>query len=201
MRSQAMNARELVLIGCFGAVGAALEISIGTLLHTFRVVPFKGLLMASILVVLFVASRLFIGRRSAPFLVGAVVAALKMLSPGAGFLTVVTAILMEGLVVSLVLAAGSARRPILPILAGVGTALYTIAHKFLINGLIMGSKVIELYLSVLEDVSVLLGLAPSDSLWLLVPLIALHVTVGGVAGFIGWKLGRHLLRVTHHESP
>jgi hypothetical protein len=124
-----------------------------------------------------------------------------MLSPGAGFLTVVAAILMDGLVVTAVLAAGSARRPVLPVVAGMATALYTIAHRFLMNGLIMGSEVVELYLGVLEDVSALPGMAPSDSLWLLVPLIVFHVAVGGIAGFIGWKLGRHLLRVTHHESP
>jgi hypothetical protein len=198
---RAMNARELVLIGCFGAAGAALEISFGTLLHVFSIVPFKGLLMASLLVVLFVASRMVVGRRGAPFLVGAVIAALKMLSPGAAFLTVVLAILMEGFVSFVVLAAGSVKRPLLPVLAGVCTAFYTVAHKFLLNGILMGSDIYEIYIRFLEDAFLILGLNPSDSLWLIVPVLLFHAVIGATAGYFGWKLGRYLCRATHREDP
>ena len=195
-----MNAKELVAIGCFGAAGAALEISLGTLLHVFRIVPFKGLLMASLLVVILVASRVFTGRRSAPFFVGAVVAALKMLSPGAIFFTVTIAILMEGFIVFIVLASSSLKKPLLPVLAGICTAFYTLAHKFIINGILIGSDIFEIYLKVLRDASLILGIEPSDALWLLVPIVILHAVSGAVAGYFGWKLGHYLHRVARSEK-
>jgi len=196
-----MTARELVIVGIFGAAGAALEISVGTFLHTFPVLPFKGMFLASLLAALFVAVRIVTGRRGAPFLVAAVIAALKLLSPGAGFMTVVLAILMEGVTAGLVLAVGTMRGPLVPILAGMSTALYTVAHKFLVNGLLLGSEIYGIYLGFLEDASVLLGLSPSDALWLLVPVLVLHLIAGGAAGLLGWRLGRRLLRITHRENP
>lgn len=195
-----MNANELVAIGCFGAAGAALEISLGTLLHVFRVVPFKGLLMTSLLVVILVASRIFTGRRSAPFFVGAVIAALKMLSPGAIFFSVTIAILMEGFIVFIVLTSNSVKRPILPVLAGICTAFYTLAHKFIINGILIGTDIFEIYLKVLRDASLILGMKPSDALWLLIPVVILHAASGAVAGYFGWKLGHYLCRVARYEK-
>ncbi|MCD4776468.1 MAG: hypothetical protein K8S15_10535 [Candidatus Aegiribacteria sp.] len=197
---KAMNAKELVVIGCFGAVGAALEISLGTLLHTFKFVPFKGLLMTSLLVVILVASRILTGRRSAPFMVGAVIATLKMLSPGAVYFTVTIAILLEGFTVFAVLSAGSVEKPFLPVLAGICAAFYSLAHKFLINGILMGSEIFEIYLKLLRDASLILGMKPSDALWLLVPVFFLHVAFGSAAGYFGWKLGNYLRRVTRYEK-
>ncbi len=191
----AQQTRMLVTTAVFGALGGVVEITLGSVLHSIPVLPFRGLLMSGILAVILVASRIYCGRGSAVFRVGAVIALLKIISPGGVLLSPACAILLETLAVGGVFAGSGKITSIRAAAAGVAGCLMSLVHKLIFQGIIMGMGIIRMYREVLQSGAAIMGIAAEHYLLLIGPIILLHLIVGIISGSQGVKLGRHLKRI------
>lgn len=183
------SVRQLVYIGVFGAIWGAVETTLGAVLHTLNV-PFSGVVLTGIGLIIALVGRLFVPAPGSTLLIGAVTAFVKMFSVGGIVLTPMIGILAESLIAEIVLTA--TRRPSRPsfVLAGGLATLWPFVHPFLTQGILAGAGILEIYNRTITNGARLLRLDPSAILLVLAGLIAVHLGIGVVAGFVGWDVGR-----------
>jgi hypothetical protein len=181
--------RELVYIGVFGALWGAVEITSGSLFHVLNV-PFTGLVLAGVGITIALIGRLFVPRRGSLLAIGVITALLKMLSLGGVVLTPMIGIIAESLIAELALSAlGTSRRASF-MAAGSLATLWPFVHPFLTQGILAGSGIFTIYQRTIQKGAQTLGLPASAVFYVLAALIALHLALGLVAGFLAWDAGR-----------
>jgi len=193
--------RDLVYVAIFGALWGGLEMSLGAYLHLLHL-PFAGVLMGALGLLLALVGRLFVPRRGSVLMIGVVAALLKMLSLGGIVLSPMIAILAEAVLAELVLLAF--RRPGRGAfaLAGALGVLWNLFHPFLTQGLMAGRGIVTVYGWALESGARLLGISPGGVGLILVSLVAIHLAVGALAGVLAWDVGRLVQsRVLAREEP
>ncbi len=188
------SVRELVYIAIFGAIWGALELTLGSYLHvifppladTFLV----GLIMASLGAVVALVGYHFVPRTGAVFMIGIITAVLKMISLGGVKAGPLVAILAESLLMELGLYV--ARKPSRWgfVLAGVLAVSWNFFHKFIMMYVLMGKGVYEVYSSMVKEGASLLRIDVAYALVIIVFLFLIRIVAGGLAGWIGWDLGR-----------
>lgn len=186
--------RELVYIAIFGAIWGALEITLGSYLHvifppladTFVV----GLVMASVGMVVALIGRLFVPRTGSVLMIGIVTAILKMISIGGVKVGPLAAILIESLLAELALFVARTPRRWGFIFAGALATSWNFFHKFIFMWLLFGRGVYEVYLKMIAEGARLLRIDLRYGLVIIVALLLVRVVVGGLAGWLGWDLGR-----------
>lgn len=174
-------------VAAFGALWGALEITLGSFLHSLRV-PFSGAVMASVSAGLLVAQRQVMPKRGAAFATGAVAALCKTLSPGATILGPMFAILMESLMVEIALFAFP-RAALSAAIAGALAVTWAASQKVLVQVLLYGSTIIDLYVEAFIKVADWLGLSKEAPYWFVVGLLAVIAVIGAVAGLFGRSAG------------
>lgn len=187
------SVRDLVYIAIFGALWGGLEASLGSYLHVLRV-PFTGVIMASLGLVLALVGRLFVPQRGSVAMIGVVTALLKMLSLGGVVLNPMIGILAESALAELTLSAK--RRPARGTfaLAGALGVLWVFFHPFLTQGILAGRGIVTVYGWAVASGACLLGLAPEAIGAILVSLLAIHLGAGAVAGLLAWEVGKAVQR-------
>jgi len=193
------NTRELVTIAVFGVLWGIVEISLGTLLKSFRV-PMSGVILGSIGLGIALIGRLFVPRKGSTFFVGVIACILKLFSLGGVIIGPMIGILSEALIAESVLSLGGKPRRALFILAGALGVLWTFAQPFVTNPLLYGRSVMITWLNMLDQGSRLLGLNNDAILLIMLGLIAIHLALGGLAGLLAWGVGRQL-QVRMGRSP
>jgi hypothetical protein len=188
------SVRELVYIAIFGAIWGALELTLGSYLHvifppladTFLV----GLIMASLGAVVALVGYHFVPRTGAVFMIGVITAVLKMISLGGVKAGPLVAILAESLLMELGLYV--ARKPSRWgfVLAGVLAVSWNFFHKFIMMYVLLGQGVYEVYSSMVKEGASLLRIDAAYALLIIAFLFLLRIVAGGLAGWIGWDLGR-----------
>lgn len=175
-----------------GSLWAAIEITVGSLLHNLRI-PFGGTLLAAGGVLLMTAA---LQRWQAPGLVwrAALIAALmKSISPSAVILGPMVGIFSEGVI--LFLAVSLLGRGPAGCLAGGALAVsWTLAQKILLLLVTYGLDFIALYEGLIRFAARATGwrsLGPAD---IVLGLLAVQASLGAVAGLTGWWLGRRPTR-------
>jgi hypothetical protein len=153
--------------------------------------------------------RIFVPRRGTTFFTGIVAMLLKLFSLGGVILGPMIAILAEALVAEIALSffQRPSRRVFL-LTGGVGT-LWVLVHPFITNPLLFGRTAFVVWLDLLDAGSRLIGLDTSAVVGILLFLVALHLVLGGFAGWLAWDLGRQLharmgksfSTATHSISP
>ncbi len=185
--------RELVLIGTFGALWGVVETTLGSVLHLANV-PFKGIILGGIGVMILLIGRLFVPRRGATLAMGIVTAVLKMFSLGQFVINPMLAIFIEALLAEIVLSLHRApgRRAFL--LAGALAISWNFFHPFLTWGILAGQGIVTIWTSTIENGSRTLGLSPNLA-WLIVAiLLGIHALGGLLAGWLGWQVGEQIRR-------
>jgi len=194
--------RQLVLIGVFGALWGALELSLGSALHAFDV-PFSGLFLASVGIAVALIGYRFTRQRGAVLQIGLVAALMKAASIGGNILNPMIGILAEALVVELVLAVTRGRGLASFMLAGAFGALWPLIHPFVTQGLLAGRGIVTVWGWLVEDGVAFLGLPPEAALIIVAILAAIHLAVGCFGGLVAWQTAERVARrggVQHAQS-
>jgi len=184
--------RELVLIGIFGALWAVVETTLGSALHVAHV-PFKGVILGSIGLMVLVIGRLYIPKRGATMAMGLVTAVLKLFSLGQFVYNPMIAIFMEAFLAELMLslAGQPSRRSFL--LAGALAISWNFFHPFLTWGILAGQGLATLWTETIDEGAQTLGLSPDAVLLIVALLLGIHLLAGLLAGWLGWQVGQRIL--------
>ena len=197
--------RDWVTIGLFGALWGVVEAVLGSYLHeifpsTVSVFP-TGLVVGSMGVIVALTVRHFVPRRGAILMVSVVAAILKLLGLGKNKIGPVTAILIEGCLMELAL--WPARTPArwAFVLAGALGVGWSLPHRFIMQRLLRGQAIVEVYTRIVQEGSRLLGLETSVAWVVLAVYLLVHVILGGVGGWSAWTLGGAVSRRMGHRGP
>lgn len=197
-----VNLRHLVLIGIFGALWGALELSLGSALHALDV-PFSGLFLAAVGIAVALIGYRFTGRRGSVLQIGLVAALMKAASIGGNVLMPMIGILAEAAVVEVVLTLTRGRHLGSFVLAGAFGALWPLVHPFVAQGLLAGRGIVTVWGWLLEDGVAFLGLPPEAALVIVGILVALHMAVGSIGGLVAWQTSERVARRSgiQHAQP
>lgn len=175
----------------FGSLWGALELTLGTFLHTLHV-PKTGLMMVSLSLILLLAQRSIYPLRGSTLAAGVIAACIKSLSPGGIVLGPMVGILSEALIVELCLLA-QPRGLFSSVLAGSLAVLWSQLHSVFKLWVYYGKDFIDVFIRLVEkffrvEWSMTLGWA------LVAAFVGLVMSLGGLSGFIGWRWGRRASR-------
>jgi len=180
--------RELVTMAVFGALWGLVEISLGSVLHAVNL-PLNGMLLSVIGVLIASIARLFVPRRGSTIFIGVVATVLKLFSIGNILIGPMVGILTEALIAELILDAFPKPSRFAFISACAGAALWTVVQPFVTGVLLFGRNLLVVWLDMLDMGGRLFGLSSQATLWIVLALVALHLVVGGLGGWLAWKLG------------
>ena len=183
--------RDLVKIAIFGALWGLIEISLGSLLHAINI-PLTGSVMAAFGLMVALVGRIFVPRRGATFFIGVVAMTLKLFSIGGVVVGPMVGILSEALVAELVLSLFKQPNQLALILAGSAGVLWTLIYPFVTNPILFGRGIFMVWLDMLDIGTRLLGLNSSAWVWIVGFLVAVHLALGGIFGWLAWSVGRLL---------
>jgi hypothetical protein len=186
-----LSTRELAALAVFGALWGLVEISLGSALKSLNV-PLSGAVLAAIGLTIALMGRVFVPRRGATLFVGVIAMLLKLFSLGGVILGPMVGILTEALVAEIVLSlSGKPRRGVFLLAGGFGVT-WVLLQPFITGPLLFGRTLLVVWLDLLDLGSRLLGLDPNTALWIVLALLAIHMILGGVAGWFSWDFARQL---------
>lgn len=186
-----LKTRELVTIAVFGTLWGLVEISLGTVLKSFRV-PLSGVALSALGLMIAMIGRVFVPRRGSTLFTGVIAMLLKLFSLGGVILGPMIAILAEALVAEIVLSLFQRPSRRVFLLTGVMGVLWVLIHPFVTNPLLFGRTAFVVWLDLLDTGSRLIGLDTGAAVGILLFLVSLHLVVGAFAGWLAWDVGNKL---------
>lgn len=186
-----LKTRELVTIAVFGTLWGLVEISLGTVLKSFHI-PLSGVVLAAIGLMVAMIGRVFVPRRGSTLFIGVIAMLLKLFSLGGVLLGPMIGIFMEAVVaeITLSLFKRPSRRVFL-LTGGVGV-LWVLIHPFVTNPILFGRTAFMVWLDLLDTGSRLIGLDTNAVVGILLFMVAIHLAVGALAGWLAWDVSRQL---------
>jgi hypothetical protein len=181
--------RDLVYLAVFGALWGAIEVTSGAVLHVVKL-PFAGVFLTAIGIAIALIGRLFVPRRGSILFIGLVTAFLKMFSLGGIVVSPMIAIVAESLLAEIAVSALGKPRRLSFIAAGGLATFWSLIHPFFTQGILAGSGIATVYGWTIERGARLLGMDASAVLMVLAALIAIHILLGVVAGWVAWDAGK-----------
>jgi hypothetical protein len=182
------STRELVTMAVFGALWGLVEISLGSIFHAINL-PLTGMMLSIIGVMVASLGRLFVPRRGSTIFIGVIAMVLKLFSIGNILVGPMVGIITEALIAELLLDAFPKPSMAAFISACAGAALWTIVQPFVTGVLLFGRNLVVIWLDLLDMGSRLFGLPSQAAAGIVLAVVALHLIVGGVGGWLAWKLG------------
>jgi hypothetical protein len=185
------STRQLVTIAVFGALWGVVEMSFGSVIKSLQI-PFSGAVLAAIGLSIAMISRLFVPVRGSTLFVGIIAMLLKLFSIGTIIIGPMLGILTEALVAEVVFSVANRQNRFVFILAGGLGVLWTLAQPFVSGLLFFGRAPFVVWLDMIDNGSRMLGLG-SNAIWgVVLALVAVHLILGGLAGWLAWDVGRQL---------
>jgi hypothetical protein len=185
--------RDWVSIALFGALWGVVETTLGTALNVafpaFTNTFLKGVILGGIGVAIALTGRFFVPKRGSVFLIGAVTALLKLLSPAGARIGPMVAIVMESVMMEVVVSVAGAPQRWAFALGGALAVGWNLPHRFLMMRAMYGRGVVEVYQGLVQSGSQMLGLDASLAMVILIILLVVRLVVGGIAGWSAWALG------------
>jgi len=181
--------RDMAYIVVFGSLWGIAEISFGAYLHALAI-PFVGIVMSSIAVVIMLTGCLFTETKFALFYMGAIAAFLKLLSLGNIVLTPFIAIVVEGFIAQIIVVIFS-KTTFSFILSGGLIVVYTFGHRILKQMVFFGRGITEVYVESIEMMTKSLGIDIMYPIVLFAGVSVGHFITGGVAGWVAWYVGNN----------
>lgn len=186
------STRELVTLAVFGALWGLVEISLGSVFHAINL-PLTGMLLSVIGAMVLCIGRLFVPRRGSTIFIGVIAMFLKLFSIGNILIGPMVGILAEALIAELIFDLFPKPSLLAFILASTGAALWTIIQPFVTGILLFGRNLLVIWLDMLDTGSRLFSLPSQAVVGIVLALVALTLIVGGIGGWLAWKLG-HVLK-------
>ena len=182
------STRELVTLAVFGALWGLVEISLGSILHAINI-PLTGLLLSTIGIMVASIARLFVPRRGSTIFIGVIAMVLKLFSIGNILIGPMVGIITEAIIAELILDAFPKPSMAAFIFACAGAALWTIVQPFVTGILLFGRNLLLVWLDMLDMGSRLFGIPSQAAVGIVLALVILHLVIGGIGGWLAWKLG------------
>ncbi|MCJ7435520.1 MAG: hypothetical protein MUO77_18715 [Anaerolineales bacterium] len=182
------STRELVTMAVFGALWGLVEISLGSVFHAINL-PLSGMMLSIIGVMVASIGRLFVPRRGSTIFIGIIAMVLKLFSIGNILIGPMVGIFTEALIAELILDIFPKPSMLAFIFACAGAALWTVVQPFVTGVLLFGRNLMGIWLDLLDLGSRLFGLSSQAALWIVIAMITLHFIIGGIGGWLAWKLG------------
>jgi len=196
-----LKTRELVAVAVFGTLWGLVEISLGTVLKSFRI-PLSGAVLAAIGLMVAMIGRTFVPRKGSTLFVGVIAMLLKLFSLGGVILGPMIAIFAEALVAEIVLSLFQKPHRRAFLLTGSLGVLWVLIHPFITNPLLFGRTAFVVWLDLLDSGSRLIGLDTNAAVAILLFLVVLHLAIGAAAGWLAWDVGKQLqIRLGKSFSP
>ncbi len=191
--------RELVTLAVFGALWGAVEITLGSVLHAFHL-PMSGAILAALGLALVIISKRYVPKRGSILFIGVIAMILKLFSIGSIVIGPMVGILMEAVVAEGVFL--FTRRPnrLAFMLAGSLGVLWTLIQPFFTGLLFFGRQPLVVWLDLVDEGARLLGLSSAAALWIVLLLVAIHLLIGGFAGWLAWSAGEKLIARTGRQA-
>ena len=185
------STRQLVTIAVFGALWGVIEMSFGSVIKSLNI-PFSGAVLAAIALSIAMVSRLFVPQRGSTLFVGVIATLLKLFSIGNIIIGPMVGILGEAIVVELVFSITNRQTRFTFLLAGGLGVLGTLVQPFATGLLFFGRTPFVVWLDMLDNGSRMLGLNSTAVVWIVAGLVAVHLVIGAVAGWLAWDVGLQL---------
>ena len=186
-----LSTRELATLAVFGALWGLVEISLGALLKTLNI-PLSGVVLSAIGLTIALVGRAFVPKRGSTLFIGVIAMLLKLFSLGGVIIGPMVGILTEALVAEAVLSlVGKPRRSAFVLAGALGVA-WVLVQPFVTGPLLFGRTVFTVWLDLLDLGNQLLGLDPSAAIWIVAALLAIHLAIGAVVGWLSWDIARLL---------
>ena len=185
-------------VTAFGALWGFGEITLGSFLMSLRI-PFIGLVLASMGVMILVAQRRIFPVRGATIATGVVAALCKSISPGGIIIQPMVGIICEAMLVEIALSYIPTIYIAAPI-GGILAASWSVFQQLAVHYFIYGRTIIELYVTILKKVSSWLGMSESAAWTTLGTFLGLMLLIGAAGGLLGLKLGRDAARALERGS-
>jgi hypothetical protein len=185
------STRELSTIAVFGALWGLVEISLGSVLKSLNL-PLSGVVLSAIGLTIALTGRVFVPRRGSTLFIGVVATLLKLFSLGGVIIGPMVGILTEALVAELVLSLSGRPQRWTFLLAGALGVAWVLLQPFVTGPLLFGRTLLVVWLDLLDLGSRLLGLQANAFLWIVLALLAIHLAIGGLAGWLSWEIARQL---------
>ncbi len=185
------STRELVIMAVFGALWGLVEISLGSVFHAIHF-PLAGTMLSVLGVMIVAIGRLFVPKRGTTIFIGVIAMVLKLFSIGNVLIGPMVGILSEAVIAELILDLFP-RPALLPfVFACAGAALWTVIQPFVTGILLFGRNLLVVWLDLLDTGGRLFGLPSQAALGIVLAVVALHLMIGGLGGWMAWKLGNIL---------
>lgn len=185
------STRDLVLLAVFGALWGVVEISLGSVLHAINL-PMTGLALAAVGLMIALIGRVFVPKRGSTVFIGVIATILKLFSIGAIVIGPMIGILVEALLAELVLSAFGKPSRVSLVFAGMAGVLWTLLQPFVTGLLLFGRDLLSVWIEMIDSGAQLFGLNSQAVLFVLIGLLALHLLVGGLAGWLSWPMANLL---------
>lgn len=183
--------RELVTLAVFGALWGLDEISVGAMLKSLNV-PFSGMFLAAIGLLILMIGRIFVPIKGSSIFIGVIATILKLFSLGGPVIGPMVGIMGEAIVAEIVLSIAKKPSRISFIVAGAAGTSWPLFQPFITGPLLWGLSLFSVWLDLLDTGNRFLGLNTNAALWIVLALIAIYWSVGGIAGWLAWDIGRIL---------
>ncbi len=185
------STRQLVTLTVFGTLWGAIEISLGSLLHTLNV-PMSGALLAAAGLAIALMGRLFVPRRGATLFIGIIATFLKLLSLGSIVVGPMIGIMAEAVIAEAVLSVSGKPTRASFMLAGALGVLWTLVQPFATGLLLFGREAADIWLGIVERGGEWLGIDPAAAVIIFLILAVMHLLVGALGGWLAQDAGRQL---------
>ncbi len=186
-----LSTRELATLAVFGALWGLVEVSLGSILKTLNI-PLSGVALSSIGLTVALVGRAFVPRRGSTLFIGVIAMLLKLFSLGGVIIGPMVGIFTEALVAEIILTLGGSPRRSLFMLVGALGVGWVLVQPFVTGPLLFGRTLFTVWLDLLDRGEQLLGLAPSAALWIVLGLLAIHLAIGALFGWLSWDIARAL---------
>jgi len=185
------STRELATLAVFGTLWGIVEISLGSVLKSLNV-PLSGVVLAAIGLTIALTGRVFVPRRGSTLFIGVIAMLLKLFSLGGVLLGPMVGILSEALVAEAALSLSGRPRRSAFLLAGGFGVTWVLLQPFVTGPLFFGRTLLVVWLDLLDRGSQLLGLDANAAVWIVVALLAIHMAIGCLVGWLSWDVARQL---------
>lgn len=186
------TSREIAQLALLSSLWAVIEIQWGFLLKSLKI-PFSGAVLTTVAVILLCLGRSTVPKRGTALLMGITVAFIKMIVLGGIAIYSILGIIIEVALVEIGLGSRGARKRSF-ILAGALGVLWSLFHPFFAQGVLAGWGIIRVYMMIIGKGASISGLNERQALLIFALLIAYHIGMGVLAGYLGWQLPRLISR-------
>ena len=188
-----MNRQSIIMITLFGTLWGAVEASLGTIIHMFRL-PFAGSLLSGIGLIILLYVRKELNIKGTAIMMGLVAGTIKMITFSTVKLGPFAGIVMEGIIVEVIMILLGPTKPGF-FLSGVFTGIYPIIQNLFVKTVLFGMGFIPVLLDLADGVSESLGFG--IGWWILIFYVVAHILIGCFAAWAAWviiKQTRELLK-------